>query len=383
MPGFGWVFRRNPVEGCRFRQIRRPAHGTLYLQKITSLVSKSLDWVVNIGSLITAQVRPVLDLGKDAAFPSGGSIMTTHPINHAGTSSSASTNTASQEIRRQQSPWSGVEASKLREALAEVVKATKPSAPAIDFGQHVRQELDRSPDRVEGMFAMARLLGCDPIGREVESLKRDVADLKTQPPGQASAHPSARKDLEERRRMKAAGGNKTRTTRKSEKRATKKLASKLLRQLQKQVLQEVRDELGEPGESMITREMADRVFSKSDSELTAILHERFDFPLCGRKTLYRTDEYTSWASYRSRGNSRRLDPESPAIDATAAGGESPKSGATRNASYVAENGLSEGRFGRIRPLDAEGLRRTNGDPKARAFKLSHPELFGEDVDLCG
>ena len=309
--------------------------------------------------------------------------MTTHPINHAGTSSSASTNSAPPETRRQQSLWSGIDASRLREALAEVVKATKPSAPAIDFGQHVRQELDRSPDRVEGMFAMARLLGCDPIGREVESLKRDVADLKTQPPGQASAHPPARKDLEERRRMKAAGGNKTRTSRKSEKRATKKLASKLLRQLQKQVLQEVRDELGEPGESMITTEMADRVFSKSDSELTAILHEQFDFPLAGRKTLSRTNEYKSWASHRGRGNSRRLDPESPAVDANAAGGAASKSGATRNAGYLAENGLHEGRFSSLHPLDAEGLRRINDDPQSRAFKLSYPELYGEGVDLCG
>jgi hypothetical protein len=380
MPRFGWVFRRNPVEGCRFRQIRRPAHGTLYLQKIISLVSKSLDWVVNISSLIAAQVRPVFDLGKDAAFPSGGSIMTTHPSNHAGTSSSVSTNTAPPETRRQQSLWSGIGASRLREALAEMVKATKPSAPAIDFGQYVRQELDRSPDRVEGMFAMARLLGCDPIGREVESLKRDVADLKTQPPGQASAHPSARQDLEERRRMKAAGGNKTRTTRKSEKRATKKLASKLLRQLQKQVLQEVRDELGEPGESIITREMADRVFSKSDSDLTAILHERFDFPLAGRKTLSRTNEYKSWASHRGRGNSRRLDPESPAVDANAAGGESSKSGATRNAGYLAENGLHEGRFSSLRPLDAEGRQKVNNDPDSRDFALNHRELFNEDVD---
>jgi hypothetical protein len=129
--------------------------------------------------------------------------------------------------------------------------------------------------------------------------------------------------------------------------------------------------------------MATRVFSKSDAELAAILHERFDFPLSGRKTLSRTDEYKSWASHRGRGNSRRLDPESPAVDATAAGGESSKSGATRNASYLAENGLCERRFGRIRPLDAEGRKSVDDDPESREFALNHPELFGEDVDLGG
>jgi hypothetical protein len=178
MPGFGWVFRRNPVEGCRFRQIRRPAHGTLYLQKITSLVSKSLDWVVNIGSLVTAQVRPVFNLGKDAAPPSGGSIMTTHLSNHAGTPSSASTDTASQEIRRQQSPWSGVEASKLREALAEVAKATKPSAPAIDFGRYVRQEVDRTPDSAAGVLAMGKLLRLDPVTKQVDQLQARVQEIE-------------------------------------------------------------------------------------------------------------------------------------------------------------------------------------------------------------
>lgn len=305
--------------------------------------------------------------------------MITNASATTGDSPAAPTDTDAQETQRPQSPRPAVEVRKPREAPAEVAK---PSSP-LEFGRYIRRKVDQSPDRVAGMLAIARFLNCDPIGREIESLKRDVADLKTRPPGQTSTQPPTRNDLEERRELKPAGGNKTRTTRKTEKRATKELASKLLRQLQKEVLQEVRDELGGPGELVIMREMTERVFSKSDSELTAILYERFSFPLAGRKTLSRTDEYKSWASYRGRGNSRRLDPDSPAVDATAAGGESSKSGATRNAGYLAENGLHEGRFGKLRPLDAEGRRKVADDPESREFALNHPELFGEDVDLGG
>lgn len=309
--------------------------------------------------------------------------MTTHISNQASDSPAASTDTNAKETRRQQSPWLAVEVSKLREALAEVAKATKPSSPAIDFGRYVRREVERSPDRVKGMFALARLLKCDPTGQEIESLKRDVADLRNGFLGQTSPPRSARRKTNGRGGPKPAGDGKTKAAGKTNKRATKKQASKLLRQLEKHVLQEVRDELGSPSDPVIRGEMVERVYSKSDAELTAMLHERFDFPLSGRKTLYRTPEYKSWAPHRGRGNSRRLDPESPAVDATAAGGESSASGATRNAGYLAENGLSEYRFGTIRPLDAEGRRKINRDPESRAFALNHPELFGEDAKPCG
>lgn len=306
--------------------------------------------------------------------------MTTRPSDNAGSPLHAG-DPAAQVVP---SRLAALDPTKLREALALTAQAARPAAatPAMEFGRFVRQELDRSPDRVEGMFAMARLLKCDPIGREIESLKRDVADLKTQPRGQTSAHPPAPRKTKGRRGPKPAGGGKTKAAGKNNKRTTKEQASKLLRQLEKQVLREVRDELGRPSESVIRGEMVERVYSKSSAELALLLHERFGFPLCGQKTLSRTPEYMRWSPHRDRGNSRRLDPESPAVDATAAGGESSKSGATRNASYVAENGLSEGRFGRIRPLDAEGRQRINKDPEAREFERNHPELFCDDAGLC-
>lgn len=97
--------------------------------------------------------------------------MTTHLSNHAGTSSPASTNTAPQETCRPPSPWSGVAPSKLREALAEVVRATKPSSPAIDFGRYVRRDVDLAPDSAAGGLAMGKFLRLDPVGKAIEKLE--------------------------------------------------------------------------------------------------------------------------------------------------------------------------------------------------------------------
>jgi len=278
-----------------------------------------------------------------------------------------------------------VDGAKLREAVALAARAARPAAatPAMEFGRFARRLVDATPETAEGVLAMQKFLRLDPVARDIESLKRDVAELKTRPRGQASARPMVHQQSRVRQGLKLGGGDEKKRSRKPKKQTTKEQASKLLRQLEKQVLCEICGEFGQPGESVIAREMVERVFSKSDAELTAILHERFEFPLSGRKTLSRTPVYASWAPHRVRGNSRRLDPESPAVDATAAGGESSASGATRNASYVAENGLSECRFGRIRPLDAEGRRKIDDNPEARAFALNHPELFGEDVEPCG
>ena len=97
--------------------------------------------------------------------------MTTHISNQAGDSPAASTDTNAKETRRQQSPWPAVEVSKLREALAEVAKATKPSSPAIDFGRYVRREVDLAPDSAAGVLAMGKFLRLDPVGKAIEKLE--------------------------------------------------------------------------------------------------------------------------------------------------------------------------------------------------------------------
>jgi hypothetical protein len=104
--------------------------------------------------------------------------MTTHLSDHAGASSSATTNTGPQETRRQQSPWPAVEVSKLREALAEVAKVTKPSSPAIDFGRYVRRDVDLAPDSAAGVLAMAKLLRLDPVAKEIDELRARVQKVE-------------------------------------------------------------------------------------------------------------------------------------------------------------------------------------------------------------
>jgi hypothetical protein len=123
-------------------------------------------------------------VARAAADPmNGGSIMTTHLSDIAGTPPSASTNTTQQKTCRPPSPWSGVAPSKLREALAELAKATKPSSPAIDFGRYVRREVDRAPDSAAGVLAMAKFLRLDPVGKAIEKLEAaDYEVLRHQAP---------------------------------------------------------------------------------------------------------------------------------------------------------------------------------------------------------
>lgn len=303
-----------------------------------------------------------------------------HPTSDAERSPPASSLSASvcSGPRLSQTPTADI--AKLREALARTAKPAL--TPAMEFGRFARREMERSPEQVEGMFAVARLLKCDPTGREIESLKRDVADLKTLAAAQASTQSLAGDEMGGRKAQKSRGGEKKVTKSKTEKRVKKANASKLLRQMEKEVLRDIREEFDHPTESTLTREAAERLYSKSDSELTQMLHERYDFPTTGRKTLSRTNVYISWARYRTRGNAGRLDPASPAIEATSAGGESSKSGATRNTDYAASNGLYESKFRKIPTLDAKGRRNINDDQEGKAFLRANPDLFSEHLDAA-
>jgi len=74
-----------------------------------------------------------------------------------------------------------VDAAKLREAIADMMKLTRNSAPtsAMKFGQYVRQVVDASPKSTGGVLAMGKLLRLDPTGKAIDELKDQLAANKS------------------------------------------------------------------------------------------------------------------------------------------------------------------------------------------------------------
>lgn len=180
--------------------------------------------------------------------------MTTHLSNHAGTPSSASTDTASQQNRRQQSPWSGVDASKLREALAGAAKATKPSVPAIDFGRYVRREVDLAPDSAAGMLAMGKFLRLDPVGKAIENCETAIQELRDETAAIKRQRPSRRKNK--------YGG-----------RGGKKNPDYWLSQLEQAVIKELKVEGFQRKE--VQAQLIDRIYSLAADDLARAICDRF------------------------------------------------------------------------------------------------------------
>jgi hypothetical protein len=180
--------------------------------------------------------------------------MTTHLSNHAGTSSSASTNTAPQETCRPPSPWSGVAPSKLREALAEVAKATKPSSPAIDFGRYVRRKVDLAPDSAAGVFAMGKFLRLDPVGKAIGNCEAAIQELRDETAAIRRQRPSRRKNK--------YGG-----------RGEKKNPDYWLSQLEQAVIKELKVKGFQRKE--VHTQLIDRVYSLAADDLARAICDRF------------------------------------------------------------------------------------------------------------
>jgi len=105
--------------------------------------------------------------------------MTPEPRTRAGTSSTTC-DAGAGSPGRARGPWGAVDADKLRDALARLAASTRgsPPTPATGFGAFVRGELDRSPEQELGFAAMGKFLKCDPMSREIESLRKEVSELK-------------------------------------------------------------------------------------------------------------------------------------------------------------------------------------------------------------
>ena len=363
------------------RQTRRLATRTAYLPKKINRAEKSLDWVVNIVSLIAAREGLVFNLGKDAALPSGGSIMTTHINNQAGDSPAASTDTNVKETRRQQSPWPAVEVSKLREALAEVAKATKPSSPAIDFGRYVRREVDLAPDSAAGVLAMGKFLRLDPVGKAIEKLESRVAatEADTARLRRPARKPDAPKD------------------------GRKKDVCHALAKLKKKVLQELKD--GGSTRTEAEEALIPELKSKSPAQLSSMLKEKLGIIISGRTVgaKNRRGEYKSltvaeWSMYRSipgvrppadplpgsvdiddkdpEDQSRRRATDRSRIDVDEAAGAISEigNGKLRQASRACSG------YGRLRRLRADGLNERQADAAGGAI-LNGAKLAPNKVEF--
>lgn len=237
--------------------------------------------------------------------------------------------------------WASVELKQKMRAIFSVEAQAGEPSPAQKFGAGFRAiRLGDKP-------------GPNPH-REIEKLKTRLDELET------------------RRKPKADRGTNPATAsgtgrRRSPKMANLKLASRRLKQLQKGVIDNLKATTKDAGEEEVRRELYEKVFRYSFKQLVVILHDRYDYPMGGAKTISRTPEYKSWALHRRGGNAKRLDVDSPAVAGTAKGGESSRSGRSRDKQFADAHGLRPARFGKVRAFDEQAVRNIAADPVSRSW----------------
>lgn len=174
--------------------------------------------------------------------------------------------------------------------------------------------------------------------------------------------------------QKRSWGGKARRGNKRRREVTKKEASEKLRAKVNAII--------------VRMTKAGRTEGEIEEELIAKVYSLYDYEhatACGytekaAKTFRRTDEYKRWAPHRKRGNAARLDPNNAASELNGNGGESSKSGATRNNEFAAKNGLGIGREGKLQPLDAAARQAIENDPDAKAWYAQHGRKLDELTD---
>lgn len=305
--------------------------------------------------------------------------MSAHPSKAPGGSPPASS-AAGQRIP---SPWSALDAAKLREVLARTAKVKQPLATmtALDFGRYVRRKVDATPETTAGFLAMQKFLRVDPVCREIDQLKtqmdathRETNDLRNQVHQLQSQPPKAKRRPTGKPDSKAVRGKKRL------KEVTRKEAGEKVRARVNAIMVRMSKKGHTEGE--IERELIEKVYRLYDYEHAKV---------CGysekaAKTFSRIPEYGDWARYRVRGNAAKLDPASPAVEFTSAGGKSSKSGKDRNVEFVGKNKLGIGQTRKMPELDAEARQKIADDPEASEWyernraKLEEPPGSEEFVD---
>jgi hypothetical protein len=327
------------------RQARRPVTRIAYFTKKIDRAGKSLDWVVNIVSLIPAREGPIFNPGKDAASPSGGSIMTTHLSDIAGD-------------RNPLAPCTGCESldaigKEMFQApgLLELERTLErhPHYPLLKL----KEQMARRPAYMLGLGGEAwesvygfrevawSAAPADGNGRGDSHLRPRGTKSRLWGGDDAGGYQTAAAC------QKRSWGGKARRGNKRHKEVTKKEAGEKLRAKVNAII--VRMTKAGRTEGEIEQELIEKVYSLYDYQHA----EECGYSEKAAKTFYRTPEYTSWKRYRPRGNAARLDPTSAAVDFTSTGGRSSKTGTSRNAQFAAKNNLSVGRGGRLPELTAE------------------------------
>jgi len=206
--------------------------------------------------------------------------MRTRPSNDAASPSPA-TDTADRRCRHL---CPALDAAKLRNAIAEVAKATRPAlaAPAMDFGRYVRREVDAAPDSAAGVVAMGKFLRLDPAGKAIEKLEGEVAAAKADIArlGRRGRKVDAPKD------------------------GRKKDVCHALAKLTKKVLQELKDKGCARADAI--EALIPELKSKSPAALSGMLKEKLAIKISGRtigkknsRGEYESKTVEEWSQYRN------------------------------------------------------------------------------------
>jgi hypothetical protein len=335
-------------------------------------VGKTLDWVANIGSLIAAQKGPVFNLGKDAALPSGGSIMTTHFSGIAGDRNPLATCTGCESLdalgkEMFQAPGLlELERTLERHPHYPLLKLKEQMARRPAFVLGLSGESLQSVDGFRDLAWPAA--PTDSNGRRNSLLGPTGTKSRLWGGDHAAGYQTAAAC------QKRSGGGKGRRGNKRRKEVTKKEAGEKMRARENAII--------------VRMTKAGRTEGEIEEELIAKVYSLYDYDhatACGytekaAKTFRRTDEYKRWAPHRKRGNAARLDPNNAASELNGNGGESSKSGATRNNEFAAKNGLGIGRQGRLQPLDAAARQAIENDPEAKAWYAQNGSKLDELAD---
>lgn len=228
--------------------------------------------------------------------------MPTHPSSDADNSPSSPLQSSGPSAPPSQELWRPADPARFREMVARMVSVSRPPtpSPAMNFGAYVRRAVDPEPGRGPSATDLARILRLDPISKEHDRLKDEVAGLRKGMEEQAA-------EIKQLLGETSVAGSRPRSTRRKKKvggRGVKKDNTYWLDRWEKDVGLELQAE-GCPRNEFI-EQMIERVYSLASDPAADAINERY-------RQYNRGQNVTSASSLRRR---------APATITTDARGES-------------------------------------------------------------